>query len=312
MPRKPRVQFDGAIYHVTSRGNARQKTFLSSGDYRRFLKHLGDAVRDQDWLCHAYCLMPNHFHLLLETPLANLSKGMQQLNGLYTQWFNWRHQRVGHLFQGRFKGKLVDRDAYLLELSRYIVLNPVRAGLAEFPARWAWSSYRATVGKARRPSWLTTDWVLGQFEGPGENGSEAYERLVVGGIGARSPLKELRKTARLGGRRSTMIMPGSAAREQRLAPLIPWTEGEPPDAGDVLGAVASAFELDAASVLDRSNRDAFQAAVFLLRHWAKLPLAEIAERCGVSQPRVSQIHGKLARSGEGARILQCMGLNKGV
>jgi REP element-mobilizing transposase RayT len=115
------------------------------------------------WLCHAYWLMDNHYHLLMETPRPTLSRDMRQLNGVYTQAFNRRHQRVGHLFQGRFKAILVQKETHLLELCRYVVLNPVRAKLVTRPRQWAWSSYRVTGGEGPSPEWLTTAWVLAQF-----------------------------------------------------------------------------------------------------------------------------------------------------
>lgn len=126
-----------------------------------FLGGLGEVIARFGWLCHAYCLMDNHYHLLIETPEANLSLGMRQLNGVYAQRFNRRHGRVGHVLQGRFKAIVVDRDSYLLELCRYVVLNPIRAGRVEHIERYAWSSYPATMGLAQCPAWLKTDWVLG-------------------------------------------------------------------------------------------------------------------------------------------------------
>ena len=148
MSRPLRIEFSGALYHVTARGNRRESIFLDDGDQARFLDVLGEVCRHFNWQLHAYCLMTNHYHLLIETPDGNLSKGMRQLNGVYTQRFNRTHGRVGHVFQGRFKGILVQKESYLLELARYIVLNPVRAGMVPFAQDWPWSSYRATVGLA--------------------------------------------------------------------------------------------------------------------------------------------------------------------
>ena len=126
MARPLRLEFPGAVYHVSSRGNARQRIFFGDADRELFLDTLTQGIARYRWLCHAYCLMENHYHLLIETPRANLSLGMRQLNGIYTQTFNRRHHRVGHLFQGRFRAILVEKESYLLELCRYIVLNPVR------------------------------------------------------------------------------------------------------------------------------------------------------------------------------------------
>ena len=127
MVRPLRIEFAGALYHITSRGNERQDIYRDDTDRQQFLSILGDCIQKYNWHCHAFCLMSNHYHLLIETAAPTLSKGMRQLNGVYTQFHNIRHKRVGHLFQGRYKAILVEKEYYLLELSRYIVLNPVRA-----------------------------------------------------------------------------------------------------------------------------------------------------------------------------------------
>jgi len=146
MSRPLRVELAGALYHVKSRGDRREALYDDDADREAFLDVLAEVVERYNWVCHGYCLMTNHYHLLIETVDGNLSKGMRQLNGIYAQASNRRHSRVGHLFQGGFKGILVDKDAYLLELSRYVVLNPVRAGIVSGPEDWRWSSYRATMG----------------------------------------------------------------------------------------------------------------------------------------------------------------------
>jgi len=152
MARPLRIEFPGAVYHVTARGNARAAIFLNDDDRRRFLALLTETAGRRGWTCHAYCLMDNHYHLMLETAAANLGRGMRQINGVYTQRFNRAHDRVGHVFQGRYKAILVEKQAYLLELCRYVVLNPVRAGMVAAPGDWAWSSYRrmASQRAARR------------------------------------------------------------------------------------------------------------------------------------------------------------------
>jgi len=155
MARPLRLQFPHAPYHVTSRGNARQKIYDDAQDRDQFLSNLAHVVSRFGWCCHAYCLMDNHYHLVIETPRANLSMGMRQLNGLYTQTYNRRHGRVGHLFQGRYAAIVVEKDAYLLELCRYVVLNPVRAKAVKQPSQWVRSSYRATAGRVAAPDWFT-------------------------------------------------------------------------------------------------------------------------------------------------------------
>src|SRR4030043_214633 len=198
MARPLRIEFPGAVYHITSRGNARQAIFIDDEDRGGFLDVLSMVVERFKWLCHAYCLMKNHYHLLIETPNANLSKGMRELNGVYTQWFNQRYRRVGHLFQGRYKAIIVEKDNHLLSLCRYVVLNPLRVGLIKRPDHWRWSSYRATIGLAKRPSFLTIDWVLSQFAGRKRVAMERYKRFVMEGIDKESPWETLKGQIFLG------------------------------------------------------------------------------------------------------------------
>lgn len=198
MARPLRVQFPGALYHVTSRGNARAPIYTDDTDRQRFLVLLADIVQHANWLCHAFCLMDNHYHLVLETPDGNLSTGMRQLNGIYTQQFNQSHQRVGHLFQGRYKAIVVERDRYLLTLCRYVVLNPVRAGMVAHVAAYHWSSYRATAGLSPCPPWLQTDWLLGQFSPNRLQAQQQYGQFVQDGIELPSPWHALKGQIFLG------------------------------------------------------------------------------------------------------------------
>jgi putative transposase len=181
MARPLRLEFEGAVYHLTARGNARAPVYEDAADRRRFLDLLWRTVERRGWLCHAYCLMGNHYHLVVETPAANLGRGMRDLNGMYTQAFNRRHGRSGHVFQGRYHAVLVQRDAHLLELCRYVVLNPVRAGLVVRAEDWRWSSYRATAGLAGRPEHLCIDWLLGQFGRGRRAAQRAYIAFVAEG-----------------------------------------------------------------------------------------------------------------------------------
>ncbi len=187
MARPLRVEFPDAVYHVTSRGNGRQAIFLDDEDRLRFLAVLGRAARLRGWVVHAYCLMGNHYHLLVETPRGDLSGGMRGLNGEYTQLFNRRHRRCGHVFQGRYKAVLVEKQRHLLELCRYVVLNPVRTrGMrVRRPEEWRWSSYRATAGLDDAVEPLAADWVLGQFARRRKPAQKAYVRFVRQGLAKR-------------------------------------------------------------------------------------------------------------------------------
>jgi REP element-mobilizing transposase RayT len=172
------LEYPGALYHVTARGDRREDIFFREEDRADFLSVLGEVCDRFNWVVHAYCQMTNHYHLLVETVDGNLGRGMRQLNGVYTQRFNRRHGLVGHLFQGRYKAILVQKESYLLELTRYVVLNPVRAGMVADPANWPWSSYRTVVGEAPAPEWLDTDGLLGQFEKLAKCGGQTHCSLL--------------------------------------------------------------------------------------------------------------------------------------
>jgi REP element-mobilizing transposase RayT len=226
MARPLRLEFVGAIYHLTSRGNARQKVFFSGADRELFLSTLAGVVSRYGWICHAYCFMANHYHLLIETPKANLSIGMRQLNGIYTQSFNRRHNRVGHLFQGRFKAILVERESHLLELCRYIVLNPLRVKGRTIAQRSKWSSYAATAGLARVPEFLSTDWILAQFGKRRAQAQKQYRAFVRDGMASR-PWEELKGQIYLG---SSAFIEKHAAHNKNLKeiPRVQLRAAKPP------------------------------------------------------------------------------------
>ncbi|MFT7528715.1 MAG: putative transposase [Arenicella sp.] len=199
MARPLRIEFAGALYHITSRGNGREDIYVSDSDRRMWLEVFGEVCRRFNWVCHAYCLMGNHYHLLVETPESNLSLGMRQLNGVYTQRFNRSQNRVGHVFQGRYKAILVEKESYLRELARYIVLNPVRARLVRSAKDWAWSSYRATAGFESPYPWLSVEWLLSGFARRRKTACERYRQFVSEGKGQPSPWESLTNQIYLGG-----------------------------------------------------------------------------------------------------------------
>jgi REP element-mobilizing transposase RayT len=182
MARKPRIHYPGAVYHVILRGNAGQPVFFDDRDRFRMYIFLQRAVEKFDCRIHAFCLMTNHIHLVIQTGTTPLSRIMQQISQRYTAWINHRQSRTGHVFQGRYKALLIDADSYLLELVRYVHLNPVRAGMFRQPEEYAWSSHRAFAEHENIP-WLTTEWVLSCL---GESAADVltrYEQFVLDGIG---------------------------------------------------------------------------------------------------------------------------------
>ena len=217
MARSLRIEYNGALYHITSRGNKKENIFLSDADRILFLTILDEVCNRHRWICYSYCLMSNHYHLLIETPEGNISKGMQLLNGMYTQQFNRLHSRVGHVFQGRFKGILVEKEHYLLELSRYIVLNPVRAKIVATAYDWIWSSYRATICEVQSPSWLSSNHILTLFSSDVLSAIKKFQEFVTLGILGKSPWHQLKNQIYIGSDSFVQNMQAKIDQKQNLS-----------------------------------------------------------------------------------------------
>jgi putative transposase len=244
MARPLRIEYEGAIYHITSRGNERKEIYRDPLDRAQFLTVLLQVNQRYHWLCHAYCLMDNHYHLLIETPDGNLSVGMRQLNGLYTQDFNRRYHRVGHVFQGRYRAIVIEKESHLLEVCRYLVLNPLRAKLVDRPEEWRWSSHRGMAGLEAAHPCLTLDWVLAQFAPDRTQAQEMYRTFVREGIGKTNPWGKVSGQVVLGEEGFVERMQGLAhsrgenpeiARSQRLLQRPSLEQMLPPDIGDRKG-----------------------------------------------------------------------------
>lgn len=296
MARPLRLEHPGALWHVTSRGNERRAIFRDDLDRSCFLAILADAVDLFGWRLHAYVLMGNHYHLLLETPEPNLSRGMHRVNAIYSQAFNRRHDRAGHLLQGRFKAILVEKERHLLELVRYVVLNPVRAGLVASAGDWSWSNYRATAGLQRPPEWLDTEWTTAQF-GSGTGARRAYQEFVAAGVaGLAQPWKSIAGQLFLGGedfrRRMLELVKTSAVstevpREQRL-PSRPALE-------DVVRASARVLGVDALEIR-RPKRTPFRLAVaYIARHDTLATLSDLGALLRVSASSAYEITASAKR-----------------
>ena len=266
MSRPLRVQYSGAVYHVTSRGNARQPVFWDDTDRALFLNVASRVISRYHWLCHAYCLMDNHYHLLIETLQPNLSIGMRQLNGLYTQAFNRRHSRVGHLFQGRYKAILVEKQAHLLELCRYVVLNPLRVKAQPPVEHWKWSSYHATAGLAPVPEFLTVEWILRHFGRTRSEAQTRYRAFVKAGLGNR-PWEHLRGQIYLGAE-EFVKRHAQAAADLKEVPRVQRQAAKPP--------------------LDEIFRTAGSQAIALAYHEHGYRMKEMADFLGVHYATVSR------------------------
>lgn len=183
MPRKPRNAYVGGLFHVGTRGNNKQDVYLDGVDRYWFLEMFGKAVIKYEWVVYAYCLMTNHYHAVLRIPEGGLSEGMCELNGGFARWANIRHGRCDHLFGRRFGSREIVHESHLLEACRYVVLNPVRAGLVERPEDWIWSSYRACAGLDYPPEWFSPETLLRLFSPRPRQAMEAYRRFVHAGLG---------------------------------------------------------------------------------------------------------------------------------
>ena len=308
MARQLRLEFPGALYHLTARGNAREAIYRDDVDRELFLALLGREIEQQGWQCYAYCLMDNHYHLLIETPEPNLSRGMRRLNQVYTQAYNRRHGRIGHVLQGRFKSIVVDKDPYLLELSRYIVLNPVRAGMTTSVRAWAWSSYQATAGFVSPPAWLQVTAVLQLFGSSVPEAQRAYRKFVAEGKGRSSPWEQLRGQIFLGDEafldRMDRLLQG------RRLDNVPRCQSHPTrlDQQTILEGVGRVYGLSVGDILSRQHSEAYQIAAWLLRRKANLPLGEVAELFGVSASRISHIQRVIEGRQPSARELEVIAL----
>lgn len=276
MARPLRIEYPNAFYHITSRGNERRAIFGSRVDYQRLLGYFESATERYGARIHCFCLMPNHYHLLLETPRANLRRILHHLNTSYTNYFNTKTERVGHLFQGRYRAILVEKDTYALELSRYIHLNPVRANLVNEPSQYSWSSYSPYVEKERRWGWLERGFILGQLSSHEREARRRYEAFVKEGMGKslEDPLKKVVASTLLGteqfieGVRERFIRKASSHRDlPALRKLSSW-----PD----LSSIVRVSE----RVLGRGTKEARRVALYLSHRSSGLSLREIGEYFG--------------------------------
>ena len=288
MARQLRIEYPDAYYHVTARGNERKEIFKSDKDRGKFLSYLESAVKRYDAVIHAWCLMSNHYHLIVETPSGNLSQIMQHINGAYTNYFNTKRKRSGHLFQGRYKGILVEADEYALELSRYIHLNPVRIGIVNEPGDYKWSSFQEYAGKRKAPDWLSTEFILGYFDKSEQAAQKQYNEFVEEVLGKEheSPLLQMVASTILGTPEFV-----AAIQEQHLdgksphrnLPALKQLKGKP-----TIDQIVEITE----NVINADEKLATKVAIHLCHRYSGAKLKEIGERFGVKESAVSQSSGR--------------------
>ncbi|RLB70352.1 MAG: hypothetical protein DRH04_03780 [Deltaproteobacteria bacterium] len=296
MARPLRIEYPGAFYHVTSRGNEKKDIFRSSQDRRKFLSYLESSVIRYGAIIHVWCLMNNHYHLLIETPAGNLSQIMRHINGAYTTYFNIKRKRAGHLFQGRYKAILIDADSYAVELSRYIHLNPVRAGMVERPEEHPWSSYKSYIGKSRVPEWQKTEFILGYFGlGPSfdlDSSGKAktnYMNFVEAFLGKKypSPLEATTASTILGSEEFAQKVSRQYLSERRADRDIPAVRKLTPRI-----SVDEIIDIVKNELGDNENLTR-KVSIFLCRKHSGARLREIGERFGISEAAVSQASRRL-------------------
>ncbi len=298
MARPLRIEYPGALYHVTSRGNDRKDIFRSIKDREKFLTYLSSAVERHGAIFHAWCLMSNHFHLMLETPLGNLSRIMKHINGSYTTYFNVKHKRAGHLLQGRYKAILVQADTYAAELSRYIHLNPVRAKMVSSPEEYQWSSCSRYLEGAE-PSWLSTSLVLGYFGMGFEDRRRNYRDYLYDAIGKKS-LDPLADSVA-----STILGTEDFVREIREKYL----EGRKSDrdlpALRDLSRGPGVTEIRALSeeIFPEDENLARRAGIYLCWRFSGAKLKEIGELYGISESGVNRACGRFEKMMERDEVL---------
>lgn len=294
MARPLRIEYSGALHHVTSRGNERKDIFTSQRDREKFLSYVESAVVRYGAVIHTWCLMSNHYHLLLETPSGNLSQIMQHINGAYTTYFNVKRKRAGHLFQGRYKAILVEADAYALELSRYMHLNPVRAGMVAKPEDHQWSSYRSYIGDSMTPAWLKTDLILSYVGKHASMAPAMYRRFVEDLLGRDydSPLKDAVASTVLG-------------RAEFVSDVVERHVGQTAAARDLPAAKALALRPSMDDIIRKIKAELGdraellrQVSLYGCQHYSGVKLKDIGARFGISDAAVSQASRRVALRAE--------------
>jgi len=285
MGRPVRIEYAGALYHITSRGNERKKIFFDVGDRIRLLNLLREYHDRYEIQIHSYVLMDNHYHLILETPMGNLLKVMHGINGGYTGYFNRKYKRVGHLFQGRYRAILVEKESYLLPLSRYVHLNPVRAGLVRRPEGYRWSSYRAYIGREREEDWVEYAWVLSQFAETRKKAGCKYKAYVEEGLKEESenPLKSVYGQVVLGGGDFIQRIKGVLKGRLLSAEIIERKRLiEHPCIEHILRVVRKRFGIREEDLFDKGGRanTPRKVALHLAQRYTGLSNKEIGERFG--------------------------------
>ena len=300
MARPLRIQYPGAFYHITSRGNEQDEIFKNDRDREKFLSYLDSATDRYGAVIHVYCLMKNHYHLLLETPRGNLSEIMRHINGAYTTYFNFKRDRAGHLLQGRYKAILIEADEYSEQLSRYIHLNPVRVKAVIKPQDYPWSSYPNYIGEKKAPEWLKMDFILGYFGKKVSLAQKNYRVFVEGMIGEKekSPLKEVAFSTFLGSMEFVKAVSKKHLKKKKA-------DREVPALRKITNQIAiTEIEKAAAKIFVKEEKISKKASLYLSHRYSGRKLKEIGKYFGLSESGVTQASVRFKKKLEEDRKLR--------
>ncbi|MGH7884423.1 MAG: helix-turn-helix domain-containing protein [Thermodesulfobacteriota bacterium] len=289
MTRPLRLAFEDACYHITSRGNRKDNIFIDNADKEMFIRKLNETLNKFSIVCYAYCLMHNHYHLFIKTPKGNISSAMHNLNTSYTNWFKARHQIVGVVFQGRYKSLLVDEDSYALQLSTYIHLNPVRAGMVEKPEEYIWSSYLDYMGKRRTLENMDTDLVLSSFGNDNKKAINKYKSFLKENMDIDNPMNNTYKSVAVGSEKylkriEEMISGIGKNREIKETKNLQKISPE-----KIIKIISNKFGLNEKEVISKKRGNIYrQLAIYIVKISTDLSLKEIGETFNMDYSDVSQ------------------------
>ncbi len=305
MARPLRLSFENAVYHITARGNRKENIFYGDDDRRIFLDKTGETCDKFSFVCYAYCLMDNHYHLFIKTPLANISEGLHYLNASYTNWFKAKHKVVGVVFQGRYKSIVVEENSYAVQLSAYIHANPVRAGMVNNPGEYRWSSYPEYIGKRRPVARLDTEFILKQFDKDPRRAQKKYENYVLKNLYMENPLKDSYKGIALGKGRFIETVKEKIQSVGRKREIAETRDAEAYTPEEIIQHVMEELSISREEIFSKKRGNMYrQMALYLLKRYTSLSLKEIGEMFRMDYAAVSvackRYEDKIGKTREGS------------
>ncbi|HEX9666213.1 MAG TPA: transposase [Thermodesulfobacteriota bacterium] len=290
MARALRLAFEGACYHITSRGNRRENIFYSDNDKKVFIEKLNETLNKYHFICYAYCLMDNHYHLFIKTPDANISEGMHYLNTSYTNWIKAEHNIVGSVLQGRYKSILVEQNNYGLKLSAYIHLNPLRAGMVKNLKQYRWSSYLDYVSdRGKIPERLDKEFILSQFAEDTKEARKRYRSYVKENIGTKDPLAESYRGIALGTGRYINEIVDRIKKIGRKREIIATRPSGTKNAEEIIGLIQKRYGIRKNDIVDKKRGNVYRKiSMYLIKKHTDLRLSEIGKIYGMDYAAVAQ------------------------